>query len=443
MKKDDLGKKEKLFNELGEVRKRKTVLKHAELELLPSSKKEWEETFDAIGYAITVQDGAFNILRANKAAEALVALPSGKLAGKKCYEVFHGTDEPPPDCPCYALYKTGKPAIAEKFEPHLNRYVEMKAVPFFDQNADIVKVVLILQDITERKQLEERLRESEEKYRSVVEATDDSIYIVDKDCRYLFINKEHQRRLGISDEDYMKRSFGDYHSREETRWFTERIKKILETGQTYRGEHMSDRDGYYFFLTLSPIRGVSGEINAISTISRNITEFKQMQDKLLILSITDDLTGLYNRRGFFSMAEQQLRIAARNKRGVFLVYADIDNLKMVNDKFGHIVGDQLIVGTANVLKRTFRNSDIIARIGGDEFVIFPVDANAGKLDAIYGRLNDTMDQMNLENAGKYPISLTIGKAHYDPAAPCSVEELLHMADVSMYESKSNKKRGKR
>jgi diguanylate cyclase (GGDEF)-like protein/PAS domain S-box-containing protein len=442
MTKDDPETKEKLLNELGELRKRNTALEQAQLELL-HSEKEWEETFDAMDDAITVQDRAFTILRANKAAEAIVGLPAGKLSGRKCYEVFHGTDAPPPDCPCYALHETGKASHVEKFEPNLDRYFEMKVLPFFDQNADVTRIVHILKDITDRKQMEESLRESEEKYRSVVEMTGDAIYIVDKDCRYLFINKEHQRRLGLFGEAYMKRSFGDYHSREETRWFEEKIKKIFETGQTYQGEHMSDRDGSYFFLTLSPIRGVSGEIIAVSTISKNITEFKLMQDKLRILSITDDLTGLYNRRGFFSLAEQQLKIAARNKRGVFLLYADIDDLKTVNDKFGHLVGDQLIVRTANILKRAFRNSDIIARMGGDEFVIFAVDANAEKLDTIFARLHDTIDQMNNENAEKYPISLTLGKAHYNPAAPCSIEELLHMADASMYKLKINKKRGKR
>jgi diguanylate cyclase (GGDEF)-like protein len=114
---------------------------------------------------------------------------------------------------------------------------------------------------------------------------------------------------------------------------------------------------------------------------------------------------------------------------------------MVNDKFGHLAGDQLIVGTATILKRTFRNSDIIPRIGGDEFAIFPVDADAKKLDAIYRRLDDTMARMNNENAGTYPLSLTVGKAYYDPAAPCSIEELLHMADMSMYEMKINRKQG--
>lgn len=296
--------------------------------------------------------------------------------------------------------------------------------------------------ISDLKQIENSLKESEEKFRAMVETTDDSIYIVDKDCSYLYINKKHQTRLGISDDTYMGRSYGDYHTFEQTQWFMEKIERAFQSGEAYQYEHMSSRDNNHFLLTLSPVRSGSGELFAVSTISKNITEFKRIQDKLRVLSITDDLTGLYNRRGFFSLSEHQLKIAARIKKGLFLFYADIDNLKQVNDTFGHLEGDQLIIKTAEILKDTFRDSDIIARIGGDEFVMFPVEAEEGSSDVVLDRLRRNIKRVNEESIQKYPISISIGKAYYDPAKPCSIEDLLTHADSSMYDSKINKGRQK-
>ena len=90
-------------------------------------------------------------------------------------------------------------------------------------------------------------------------------------------------------------------------------------------------------------------------------------------ALTDDLTGIYNRRGFFFLANQQIEMAIRNKRMLLLLYLDIDNFKNINDELGHENGDRALIESANILKNTFRKSDIIARIGGDEFVVFPID----------------------------------------------------------------------
>jgi len=437
MKEDGSKTNGELMDELLRLRRENAELEKAQAELF-FCRKEWEETFDSINDAITVHDRNFTVLRANKAARKLFQLPPEGLSGQKCYQLFHCSDAPPEDCPCYRLFKTGVASAVEKFEPRLGRHIEIKVFPLVDQIGEILRVAHVVRDITDRKQMEFKLKESEDKYRSVVETTDDSIYIVDRDCRYIFINIKHLSRLGISDDSYIGKTYGEYHTAEETRWFTESIQKVIDLGKAYHYEHTSKRDDNHFLLTLSPIRSGDGEISAVSIISKNITEFKRMQDKLRILSITDDLTGLYNRRGFFSLSEHQLKLAARMKKGLFLFYADIDNLKQVNDKFGHIEGDQVVIKTAEILRESFRTSDIIARIGGDEFVIFPVEAEEGAVDAILGRLETGIRKINLEMNQKYSISLSIGKAYYDPSKPCSIEELLNQADIAMYEGKSGK-----
>ncbi len=124
-------------------------------ELLLRAKTEWEETFDTIDEAITVHDTAFNILRANKAAEKILDLPVTQISNRKCYELFHGADRSPGYCASCEVLKTGKPASIEMFEPHLNKFIQLKALPRFDSSGRIIGIVHITRDITRQKEAEE------------------------------------------------------------------------------------------------------------------------------------------------------------------------------------------------------------------------------------------------------------------------------------------------
>jgi len=129
-------------------------------------------------------------------------------------------------------------------------------------------------DIEELKRSEEALQMSEAKYRSLVESTNDSIYIVNRKCEYLFMNAKHRSRLGFFGEEYMGKAYGDFHSPEETRGFREDVERVFETGEPLQHEHRSQRDGKYFLRTLSPIRGLQKEIVGVSVVSKNVTQLK-------------------------------------------------------------------------------------------------------------------------------------------------------------------------
>ncbi|MCM8776092.1 MAG: diguanylate cyclase, partial [Candidatus Omnitrophica bacterium] len=109
---------------------------------------------------------------------------------------------------------------------------------------------------------------------------------------------------------------------------------------------------------------------------RYAIERHQLQESLRSLTIVDELTGLYNRRGFLIHAEQQVKLANRTRRGFFLLFADLDDFKKINDNFGHPEGDNALRETAKILKTTFRGSDIKARMGGDEFAVIVIEAEA-------------------------------------------------------------------
>lgn len=171
------------------------------------------------------------------------------------------------------------------------------------------------------------------------------------------------------------------------------------------------------------------------TIIGEALEKQRLIAELRRLSLSDELTGLLNRRGFIRMAQHQLKLANRTKRQVLLLFADFDRLKQINDALGHRDGDRALIEFANVLTKTFRESDIIARIGGDEFVVLAVEAGEDRAETLLHRFWEKLDAHNAQGEQHYKLSISVGIAHYDPERPCSIEELLHRADAAMYEQK--------
>jgi diguanylate cyclase (GGDEF) domain len=201
-------------------------------------------------------------------------------------------------------------------------------------------------------------------------------------------------------------------------------------------------------LAMRTVRGgaqdylVKGRIDSSSLVRsiRYAIQRHQLQSELRNLSLVDELTGLYNRRGFLTLAEQQLRLASRAEKGFLLAFADLDDLKQINDTFGHHEGDMALINTAAILKETFRNSDIIARIGGDEFVIVLIEAHNDDAEIIVRRLHANVESHNAKENRPYKLSISIGTAYYDPESPSfSIHEMLSRADTLMYAQKLNKK----
>jgi len=171
------------------------------------------------------------------------------------------------------------------------------------------------------------------------------------------------------------------------------------------------------------------------TVLTDITQRKRMEETLRALALVDDLTNLYNRRGFFTLGQQQLKTADRTKRRMVLLFADFDGLKQINDALGHSEGDRALIETAHVFRETFRESDIIARIGGDEFVVLAIETNGSPAEVLATRFQEKLEARNARKGRRYKLSLSVGLARYDPEHPCSIDELLAQADRAMYEKK--------
>ncbi len=166
----------------------------------------------------------------------------------------------------------------------------------------------------------------------------------------------------------------------------------------------------------------------------------KLQEKVRTMAVTDELTGLYNRRGFFSLVEKLLQLCKREKKGIFMLYTDLDGLKKINDTFGHKEGDMALIDIANILRNNYRESDIIARISGDEFVVIPIGTTEDSAKIATSRLQKSIEIHNTEINRSYKLSLSFGIAYYDPENPCSIDELLVQGDKLMYEQKRHKQK---
>lgn len=402
-------------------------------------KVEENEILDSLGDGVSVQDRNFRILYQNKTHKNIVG---GVRKGEYCYSAYAGSDYVCKGCPVERVFRDGRVHSLVTTKPCRDgeMFLEIKASPLRDSNGRVIAGIELVRDVSERKHIEAALLESEEKYRSLVESTDNSIYLVDRDYQYLFINKKQLKRLGISQDHFKGKSFGDFHKPQETKMFQEKVDTVFETGKSDQYEYQSLRDGRHFLQTYSPLFDCEKKIKAVTVISKDITDRKKMEERLRSLTNTDDLTGVYNRRGFFILANQQLKMASREMYKLFLLSADLDYLKIINDNLGHQAGDQALIETAQILKKSFRDSDIVARIGGDEFVVLAHETAEASFDIVITRLREHLLSHNTGLNKHYELSISMGFASYDPQFPRSIDELISDADKHMYEEKKQKQR---
>lgn len=184
------------------------------------------------------------------------------------------------------------------------------------------------------------------------------------------------------------------------------------------------------------IKGESDK-QRIARSLRYAVERQRTVARLQRMTLLDELTGLLNRRGFLSLANQHLKISRRAGRSLTLFFADMDNLKGINDRYGHLEGDQALIAFANILVSTFRSSDVIARLGGDEFTVLAIDAE-GYPAQILERLQSNVAEFN-RSSSSYQISASIGFAMFDPHSDMSLNDLLEKADQALYEEKRSKR----
>jgi diguanylate cyclase (GGDEF)-like protein len=169
-----------------------------------------------------------------------------------------------------------------------------------------------------------------------------------------------------------------------------------------------------------------------------VLERERLAAAVRALTLTDELTGLHNRRGFFALASQHLRAVARAKRPTSILFADLDGLKRINDQLGHEAGDEAIARFAKVLRSTFRAADIVSRFGGDEFVIL-VDGSAAAANTALARLTHQLAEVNQSRSPQAPLAASIGVVEIGADNQDDLETVIARADLAMYENKRTRR----
>ncbi|MGA3280281.1 MAG: PAS domain S-box protein [Smithella sp.] len=345
------------------------------------------------------------------------------------------------------VYNTGEPT--EGFDWQVirkngdKRYIEASVSLQKDLSDKPAGFKGMIRDVTERKQEEEIIRQSEERYRTILDEMADAYYEVDITGNYTFVNDALCRHLGQTKEELLGTNVRASIDKEDIKTVYNAFKRIYTTGKPEKNisYKIIRKDGTIIFIENSgfPLKNKKGEIIGFRGVGRDITQRKQSDEKIQYLATHDTLTGLPNRSMFSQLLNYAIKTAHRYQRQLAVLFLDLDRFKIINDTMGHDAGDQLLQKIAARLKQSLRTVDVIGRLGGDEFVILieeVSDSNhiATVAHKILTSVIKPITLMGQENR----ITVSIGISMY-PKDAQDEQSLMKNADIAMYLAKEEGK----
>jgi diguanylate cyclase (GGDEF)-like protein/PAS domain S-box-containing protein len=299
------------------------------------------------------------------------------------------------------------------------------------------------------------LQAGEDRYKALVEQLPVGVYRTTPDGMFIEANPVLARMLGHKNPQALfSCNVKDFYVKGEDR--DRHLYKLTAKPVYFLEFELRRADGKTFWVRdyCRAIKGPDGALRYFDGILVDITERKTAErrlelanrklrasnEKLESQSLNDHLTGLHNRRGFFTFGLQQMKIAKRLKEDNYLLFLDIDNLKEVNDAHGHAVGDLLLQGVANILRGTLRESDILGRIGGDEFAVLAMRSKGLGERALIARIEEGVQTFRLKKFGHLRLSVSMGLVRIDPQKYQQLDDFLAHADFLMYQQKRSKER---
>ncbi len=361
--------------------------------------------------------------------DELLYLPREEMIGKKMEDILPGEI-------VSVILQSIKKALETGIMQTLEFTFPAKEGPLYLESRIKVigdrKVITFVRDITERKHFENALRQSEEKYREIINNIQEAYYEVDLEGNLTFFNNATVKMLGYSAEELQGMSFRKIYKDPETVFQT--FRKLYYSGNPLRSITLEliCKDGSLIFseISASLVRDRHGKVCGFRGLARDITERVKLEEKLKYLGMHDQLTGLHNRAYF---EEEMNRLEKGRDFPVTMISVDLDDLKLVNDSLGHFAGDDLLRAASEILKISIRKGDILARVGGDEFTaILPAtDAETG--EQVAARIRTNIEKYNREHPD-LPLGLSIGVATAN-GNDKRLHEVFKQADDHMYHDK--------
>jgi len=262
--------------------------RHKMKELVFQSRQDWEDTFDMIPDMITIHDRDYNIIQANKAATENLNLPFLAPDGiNKCYRYYHGTERAPEGCPSCKCYATAQPATFELFEKNLNKYIEIRSIPRLNKESEVIGLIHIVRDITQRKKIEQEhqdLLKSVTRAKLEWEATFDTvselIILVDKDLNIRRCNQSFANYVGLSANEIIQSSFFECFKLKDSQEI-EHNQMLIQNKKSLTREELQSIDNHWFYVSHRPIKDKDGTYMFTVVIATDITDLKSTQNRLL------------------------------------------------------------------------------------------------------------------------------------------------------------------
>lgn len=300
----------------------------------------------------------------------------------------------------------------------------------------------VMRDISERRRAERELARARQYTEAILSSVPEGVVGLDRDGRVTFVNPAACDLLGYAQQELVGQALHAmvHHSHADGRPYPFDdcpVRAAIHDGVASR----SDADVYWradgsmlpVQCAITPFM-LEGATAGAVVVFRDDSARREAEQRLRSLSHVDELTGLLNRRGFTAQATQALQQARRSGSRCRLLFIDLDYLKTINDRHGHAAGDRALRDVAGILRDVFRDSDVLARVGGDEFVVLAPGC-AGADDTVRRRLGAALDARNRATDAGFPLSVSIGEAAFDPAAPKALEQLVAAADAALYREK--------
>ncbi len=416
-----------------------TVQKRAE-ELLEREKSGFSTIIASLPCGVVFVDKDGNVIHQNVAATDMLGYTLKDISAiSESHLNFYSDPEYRKKAQHMWVADTEKPVKVRNFTVTCNDG-SLKEIEFRPTFLADGRIVMAMLDVTERRRAEEQIKASEAKYRELADSLPEVVFETNEKGIVIYGNNNCYDFFGCTKADFEKGiRVLDYLVPEDRARAAQNIMRKMNGEKLGIAEYtVSRKDGFTIPIMIhsSPVIK-DGRPVGLRGIIMDITERKQMEERLKTLGLRDPLTGLYNRTCFEGEIE---RLESGGFKQASIIVCDVDGLKIINDSFGHDSGDALLIAAANVLKSSLRDSDIIARIGGDEFAVILPDCGHTAVERTLNRILSAMESYNAANPALH-LSLSVGFATTKNSL--GLRDLYKEADNNMYREKFHQSKSTR